>query len=201
MNSIKNHVPWLFAAALILLIGCRKQTPVQEVSLGDSGVVVSDSDFSRLAATWPQWRGPTGNGIAEDQPAATQWSSDSNVKWMVDVPGRGHSSPIVVGDLVVIGTAIESASEQQVLAFDRETGEPRWQTTVHKGGFPRGGDVHSKATNANSTLASDGKHFITTHLNSERLFVTALYEQGNQVWQRDIGAFASKFGYAPSPIL
>lgn len=189
------------ATCVVASLGCRKHTPVDEVSLTQSGVVVSERDLSAVSDGWPQWRGPDGDGHAPDQPLPTHWNESSNVKWMIDIPGRGHSSPIVVGDLVVLGSAIESQSEQLVLAYDRQSGEERWRATIHKGGFPRPGDVHQKATHANSTLASDGKLLVTAHLNSERVFVTALDTQGNQVWQREIGAFASKFGYAPSPIL
>ncbi|QEG00307.1 outer membrane biogenesis protein BamB [Stieleria maiorica] len=191
----------LLVIGLVALVGCRKQTPVDEVSLSQSGVVVSERDFSDLAGQWPQWRGPNGDGISDAQPLPTTWDDATNVVWKSDVPGRGHSSPIVVGDLVVVGSAIDSKSEQIVVAYDRETGDQRWQTTVHKGGFPSDRDVHHKATNANGTLASDGDLLVTAHLNSQRVFVTALDLEGNQVWQRDIGAFASKFGYAPSPVL
>lgn len=191
----------LLIASFAAPFGCRKQTPVDEVSLSQSGVVITERDLSALAGDWPQWRGPNGNGIAPDQELPTLWGESSNVKWMSEVPGRGHGSPIVVGDLVVLGSAVDSQQEQIVIAYDQETGAERWKTTIHKSGFPKPGEVHQKATNANSTLASDGKYFVTTHLNGERIFVTALDVAGDQVWQRDVGAFGSKFGYAPSPIL
>ncbi|MEL7337775.1 MAG: PQQ-binding-like beta-propeller repeat protein, partial [Planctomycetota bacterium] len=129
------------------------------------------------------------------------WSETENLAWRSDVPGRGHSSPIVVGNQVILGTAIESSEQQAVIAYDLQTGEQAWMTVVHKGGFPGRRDVHAKATNANSTLASDGKSLVTAHLNNERIVVTALDLDGNRVWQTDVGAFASKFGYAPSPVI
>ncbi len=191
----------ILALCLVALVGCRKQTAVDEVSLSESGVVVTDRDLTSLAGQWPQWRGPDGDGVADDQPLPTTWDDSTNVAWKSDVPGRGHSSPIVIGDLVIVGSAIDSQLEQVVVAYDRDTGDQRWKTTVHKGGFPGRGEVHQKATNANGTLATDGNLLVTAHLNSERIFVTALDLEGSQVWQRDIGAFASKFGYAPSPVL
>ena len=53
-----------------------------------------------LAPTdWPAWRGPTRDGIAAPgQNPPTQWSETENVLWKVPLPGRGHSSPTVVGE-------------------------------------------------------------------------------------------------------
>jgi outer membrane protein assembly factor BamB len=45
-------------------------------------------------AHWPQWRGPFSNGMARGD-APTTWSDTSNIKWKVDIPGRGHSTPII----------------------------------------------------------------------------------------------------------
>lgn len=182
-------------------IGCRKHTPVAEVSTAESGIEIKDLASAISESDWNQWRGSDGSGVATDQELPTRWSSNENIAWSVDVPGRGHSSPIVVGDLVVVGTAIDQEQKQSVLAFDRVTGDQRWNTVVHQGNFPNQRDIHQKATNANCTVASDGNLFVTAHLNNERIFVTALNSSGDIVWQKEVGAFASKFGYAPSPAI
>ena len=62
-----------------------------------------------LAAEWPQWRGPEGQGHA---PASaknlpTAWSETENVKWLAEVPGRGYSSPVVEGKQIWMTTAVE----------------------------------------------------------------------------------------------
>lgn len=197
-----NRLSLLLASlALIPFTACTKSTPVEEVSVAISGVEIADRDLTVLSDQWPQWRGPSGNGVAANQVVPVQWSDSENVRWSADVPGRGHSSPIVIGGLVVLGSASEKESKQMVIAYDQTTGAKRWETTVHQGGLPTGRAVHQKATNANTTLASDGNLLITAHLNSERVFVTALDLTGEQVWQTDVGAFNSKFGYAPSPVL
>lgn len=198
---MKRH---FFAVILVFVasfaVGCRKKTPVEEVSLGQSGVAIVSRDMAAVAGQWPQWRGPNGDGIAVGQSPPKSWTSEE-VKWRAEVPGRGHSSPIVVGDLVVLATAEDQAEKQSVLAYDIETGEQVWKTVVHEGSFPRRNEIHQKATNANSTLASDGQLLVTTFFNNERIYATALDLEGNQVWQTEIGAFGSKFGYAPSPAL
>src|SRR5262245_4521401 len=60
------------------------------------------------ANDWPCWRGAQGNGIASpDQSPPLHWSKNQNVVWKAAIPGRGHNSPIVVGDRVIVATAEE----------------------------------------------------------------------------------------------
>lgn len=60
---------------------------------------------AQTAAHWPQWRGPFFNGMARGD-APTTWSDTSNIKWKVEIPGRGHSTPAIWGDRIFLTTAI-----------------------------------------------------------------------------------------------
>ncbi len=130
-----------------------------------------------------------------------RWGENENIAWQVDLPGRGHSSPILAGDLVVVATATQANQRQMVLAFDRQSGAKRWEAVVHTGGFPEPRETHPTSSEANSTVAFDGERFFTTFLNSKKIVVTALDRSGGQLWQTEAGDFSSKFGYAPSPVL
>ncbi|MEM6688219.1 MAG: PQQ-binding-like beta-propeller repeat protein [Planctomycetota bacterium] len=187
---------------LILVPACNRVTPVEEISIENSGILIEEIEDAETSIdlAWSQWRGGS-EGVASNESLPTKWSESSNVRWSADIPGRGHSSPIVVGDLVVVGTATKDTEQQWVIAYDREDGRERWKTPVHTGGFPSTREVHRKATNANGTVASDGNTFVVAHLNSDRVWVTGLNVDGEKVWQTDIGAFRSKFGYAPSPVI
>ena len=55
---------------------------------------------------WPQFRGPGGAGVADQASLPERWSTTENVAWVVDLPGRGWSSPIIVGDRVFVTTAV-----------------------------------------------------------------------------------------------
>ncbi|TWT98990.1 PQQ-binding-like beta-propeller repeat protein [Neorhodopirellula pilleata] len=201
----------LVTSSSLATSGCQKKTPVDEITVAESGIEVQPLTRPELQSQWPQWRGSTGDGVValvdgtatESELAAppTTWSESDNIRWRSPVPGRGHSSPIIVGDLVVMATANDADQRQSVVAYDRQTGATVWQSLIHEGGFPNPRDVHSKATNANGTIASDGNLFITAFLNDRRIVVTALDQSGQQVWQTDVGAFASRFGYAPSPLI
>lgn len=151
---------------------------------------------------WLQWRGPDSNNIAPGAAAPTQWNETENVKWKVEVPGRGHSSPIIVGDLVVLTSANESRQTASVLAFDKATGKQVWQTPVFQGGFQT--EIHGKNTHATSTVASNGKQLFAVFIQNQTVQLIALDLQGKLQWQINAGPYVPqqfKFGYGPSPIL
>ena len=58
------------------------------------------------AEDWPHWRGPDGRRISSERDLPTTWSRDSGVAWRTPLRGLGVSSPIVVGDLVVLTSQI-----------------------------------------------------------------------------------------------
>ena len=64
-------------------------------------------------ADWPGFRGPGMDGLAIGARLPERWSKTANVKWAVDVPGRGWSSPVVAGDTVFITSAISSRPFKQ----------------------------------------------------------------------------------------
>ena len=152
---------------------------------------------------WRGWRGPTSNGVAADgQEPVTSWSDSESVLWKANVPGRGHSSPIVVSDLVVLTTADEASAEQSVVAYDRKTGQRKWKTSVHRGGLAK--KIHKKNTHASPTIASDGKMIYASFCNSDAVQISAITLKGKKRWTKNTGPFIPKlyqFGYAPSPIL
>ncbi len=59
-------------------------------------------------AAWAQWRGPLGSGVAPRANPPVEWSEGKNVRWKVEIPGRGHATPIVFGDRIYIQTAIRT---------------------------------------------------------------------------------------------
>jgi outer membrane protein assembly factor BamB len=162
-------------------------------------------DFPQLAIErdWPWWRGPLRNGIAPTRGTPpTTWDQSEHVVWKTPVPGRGHSSPIVVAGQVLLSTADEQRQTKSVLAFDRQTGTLRWETIVGRGGFPNRN--HHKNTEATPTLASDGERIFAVFFHHRAIHVTALDLNGRQLWTKTVGPFDPRmyeYGYAPSPVL
>ena len=56
---------------------------------------------------WPQWRGPGGQGISAETTLPTEWAPDRNIAWKTELPGSGHSSPIVWGDRLFATAVVE----------------------------------------------------------------------------------------------
>ena len=60
---------------------------------------------------WPNWRGPNRDGVAPKSNPPVKWSEDENIRWKVEVPGKGSSSPIIWKDRIYLTTAIETERE------------------------------------------------------------------------------------------
>src|SRR5215510_13050921 len=76
---------------------------------------------------WPQFRGPGGSGVADDQKPPVEIGPDKNVKWKVEVP-PGASSPIIVGDKLVI-TAFDGG-KLYTIAYNRADGSEAWRANA-----------------------------------------------------------------------
>lgn len=149
---------------------------------------------------WPCWRGPSGTGVATaDQQPPLRWSKDENVVWKTAIPGRGHGSPIVVGDQVFVTTADPERDTQSLLCLERGSGKLRWEAVVHSHGLVRKG--HQKSTPASATPACDGERVFVNFLNSDAIFTTALDLDGKQLWQTKVSEFATHQGFGSSPTM
>ncbi|MDA1049263.1 MAG: PQQ-binding-like beta-propeller repeat protein [Planctomycetota bacterium] len=154
------------------------------------------------ASDWATWRGPNLNGIAAGgQSPPVTWSESQNVIWKAPVPGRGHSSPTIVGDRIFLTTADEPSQSQSVIAFDRSTGKQLWTTPISKSGFP---PKHPKNSHATPSVASDGERLFVSFHHHASIQVSAISLEGKGLWQKTIGKYDPqqyKYGYAPSPML
>lgn len=162
------------------------------------------ADFPKLSAEtdWPWWRGPQRNGVASDADVPTKLSDSDNLVWKVPVPGRGHSSPIVVGNRIFLATADEQKKIQYVLGFARDSGKQLWQREVNHGAFPA--KNHGKNTEASPTVACDGDRVFASFYHHDKVEAVALDLDGNIVWKETVCPFRPRtyeYGYAPSPLL
>ena len=150
---------------------------------------------------WPWWRGPQRNGYALEQKIPTKLD-ESSLIWKSPVPGRGHASPIVIGDRIFLATADEKAKVQAVLAFDRKTGKPVGKIAVNEGGFPERN--HPNNTEATPTIACDGERLFAAFYNHESIQTIALDLKGKKLWSKSAGHFHPRkyeYGYGPSPLI
>ena len=77
--------------------------------VGELGIGTLDC----VAAEWPQWRGPDGQGHATATNLPVTWSETENVTWRTELPGKGWSSPVIEGRQIWLTTAIESPLSEE----------------------------------------------------------------------------------------
>ena len=187
---------------------CAGPAPVLAVAVIAAALApayLSGASAPRPGVDWPQFRGIAANGIAEGYPTATTWNvaQGQNILWKTAVPGLGLSSPVVWGDLLCLTTSIsgktdagikpglygdvkpvedDTEHEWRVACLDKKTGSIRWEQSVLKG-IPKI-KRHTKATHANSTLATDGDRLVA-FFGSEGLY--AFDMKGKLLWKKDLG--------------
>jgi outer membrane protein assembly factor BamB len=190
-----------------------------------SGLFVVNSAAAAGSASWPQWRGPSGQGTSDEKNLPTEWSATKNIKWKTPIAGRGHSSPIVWGNKIFLTTAIEGAlvpgakaiphmypegeflhpdsvgadhkHQFKVICIDRQTGKILWEQTAFEG-TPYD-DRHRKSSFAAATPATDGK-YVYAYFGAEGLYAYDM--KGKLAWKTDLGKIGTVgMGTGTSPIL
>ncbi|MGQ8338975.1 outer membrane protein assembly factor BamB family protein [Sunxiuqinia sp. A32] len=147
---------------------------------------------------WPGWRGPNGDGTSLETNLPVEWDTISNVLWKSEIPGVGHSSPIIWEDKLFTLTAFPATKEKVLLCYDSENGNLLWQKVVLKGAWE---NKHPDNSHASGTPVTDGKLVYLSLLDGEDVVVAAYDFSGNQAWMQRPGTYSSPHGYSCSPIL
>ena len=169
---------------------------------------------------WPQWRGPLATGVAPRADPPIVWGEGRNVRWKTELPGSGHSSPIVWGEKVFLTAAVPhgdrlappaghdhgahdnvAPSQKQkfvVLAVDRGDGSILWQRTV-RDEQPHEA-THSTGTWASNSAVTDGEHLFAS-FGSRGIY--SLDFDGKVIWEKDLGDMRTRHehGEGSSPAL
>ena len=132
-------------------------------------------------ADWRSFRGSATNSLAPEEQIPLDWESDDVVAWSAELPGRGLSCPIVVGDKVVV-TASSGYRQGQlhVLCFAAVGGELLWERTFWATGRT---SSHPKTCVAAPTPSSDGERIFATYSSND---VACLDLEGNLLWYRGL---------------
>jgi outer membrane protein assembly factor BamB len=151
-----------------------------------------------FADSWPQWRGPSLDGVSTETGLPTRWSATENVAWKLPLPAFSGSTPIIWNDLVFLNVALQrSSGNLELWAVDRNK-----QAVVWKRPLSGGNRMGNKQNMSSPSPVTDGKLvWVMTGTGVLKAFDFA----GKELWTRDIqkdyGAFGIQFGYASSPLL
>jgi len=160
-----------------------------------AGLAATLAPFASGAENWPRWRGPDGSGVSSETQLPRQWSTTKNVRWKVEVPGNGSSSPIVWGERLFITSALDEGARRLVHCLDRATGQTLWRREIDDE-WP---EITSALTgHAAATPVTDGERVVAMFGNAG---VVCYSLDGQQRWRRRFGEFESELGLASSPML
>jgi outer membrane protein assembly factor BamB len=168
----------------------------------------TDAHAQANALTWPQFRGPGGQGISTEKGLPTTWGPQENIAWKTALPGAGTSSPIILGQRVYLtcysgynvpgrpGGAMEQL-KRHLLCLDAGDGKMLWTKDIASE-LPEQGNIREGHGYASSTPATDGER-IYTFFGKSGVFAFDL--DGKQLWQADVGTELNGWGSAASPVL
>ncbi len=187
-------------------------------------IILSTSVFSQKKSSdnWEQWRGPMNTGAAVKGNPPVEFSETENLKWKTNIPGKGHATPLVWNDKIIVQTAVateeispeapETAGEGsrmapnqtnlihefKVLLVDRNNGNILWETLVTRE-WPQE-NTHELGSWASNSPCTDGER-IYAYFGSRG--ICCLDFDGNILWQRDFGQMQKhmSFGEGSSPYL
>ena len=174
------------------------------------------------AGHWPQWRGPLATGAAVKGNPPIEFGENKNLKWKTAIPGKGHATPVVWGDKIILLTAVATGEvspdapagseggsrmapnqtdkihEFKVVVVDRGNGKILWDKTVARE-WPQE-STHELGSWASNSPCTDGE-YIYAYFGSRGIY--CLDFSGNIIWQRDFGQMQKhmSFGEGSSPYL
>jgi outer membrane protein assembly factor BamB len=185
-----------------------------------SNLVQSQPKVADFTTNWPEWRGlyNTGSVIGGNTPV--EFGETKNVKWKIEIPGRGNATPIIWGNQIIVQTAVptdkkvektdasaanpmsptqtEFIHQFKVISVEKTSGKINWQTVV-KEELPEE-RTHELSSWASNSPCTDGEN-IYTYFGSRGLF--CLDMKGNVLWERDFGQMeiVASFGEGSSPAM
>lgn len=148
------------------------------------------------AQEWTRFRGPNGTGISHATTVPTEWTND-DYNWTIELPGTGHSSPVIWGEQLFITSCNEEQKTRHLLCFDTTNGDLVWKqefkfTTTKK---------HKNNSFASSTPCVDSSHVYVAWHGKKTSPIIAFDHEGNEVWRHEQGPYLHGQGGATSPIV
>lgn len=162
--------------------------------------LVSVASAAVHGANWPSWRGPAGNQVSPESRFPTEWSWSAsspakNIRWRVELPEEGNSSPIIWGDRVFLTQALKDGKQRSLLCFDRASGKQLWQQEVS---FTPDDPRHETNPHCSASAVTDGDVVVASFASAG---VGAYDFSGKRRWLADLGPQKHGWGQGSSPVL
>lgn len=144
---------------------------------------------------WNRFRGPNGTGISNAKTVPIRWS-EKDYNWKIELPGPGHSSPVVWKDWVFVTCGDTKTAHRTLVCVDAATGRTLWKHEESSRTY----DQHRENGYATATPTVDADGVIFTWTTPEAVMLLALDLEGHEVWRRNLGPLVSLQGSGSSPI-
>ncbi|MGE0376844.1 MAG: PQQ-binding-like beta-propeller repeat protein, partial [Planctomycetaceae bacterium] len=149
------------------------------------------------AGDWPRFRGPDGAGVSTLQGVPREWTQN-DYEWVVELPGKGHSSPVIWGEHLFVASGDEDG-KRMLICLNATTGSRLWMQTVTLAGEH---GLHLKNSYGSGTAATDGERVYVSYADNDHYQLAAFdFDNGSPVWTADLGPFVSQHGHGLSPVL
>jgi outer membrane protein assembly factor BamB len=181
----------------------RPSNPFTIRTLLLAGILGSGAILTTAAETeWPQFRGPTGQGISAATNVPIEWSATQQVAWKVEIPGRGWSSPVLSKGRLYLTSAVPEAGGSDLtlhaLCLDAANGAVLWDTEVLRPDPAGVAAMHRKNSPASATpIVTDDRLYV--HFG--HMGTAALDLAGKVVWRQNGLAYSPVHGNGGSPVL
>jgi outer membrane protein assembly factor BamB len=148
------------------------------------------------AGNWPEFRGPTGQGLSTERGLPVKWSATDNVAWKKEIPGKGWSSPVIVDGRVYLTTSVGEGPSLRALCLDAKSGATVWDSeVVNVGSAPR---HHAKNTQASPTPIVEGQR---VYVHFGHMGTACLDLAGKVLWRNTSLPYPPVHGNGGSPAL
>ena len=149
------------------------------------------------AQEWTRFRGPNGSGVAVAPKFPAQFS-EADFNWKVELPGSGHSSPVIWGDRVFVSATPAGSAKRVTVCLDAKDGKTVWSKEYETGAFRQ----HADNSYTSMSPAVDAERVYVWWGAPEGSALVALDQKdGKEIWKRDLGTFVSQHGPGASPIV
>ena len=145
---------------------------------------------------WTRFRGPNGQGISDAKTIPVKWT-EKDYNWKVELPGGGHSSPVLWGDKIFVTCGDQQAEHSVLLALNASDGTVMWQKEYAISKY-RPNKLNSFAT---ATPAVDADHVYVLWTSPEETILATLNHEGTEIWKRTFEGVRCQHGAGSSPIV
>ena len=149
-----------------------------------------------FAENWPNWRGPTRDGISAETNLPVEWDTEQNIAWKRAMPAWSGSTPVIWNELIFINVAVDD-DNLELWCLDRNTGETQWARPLSDGNRR----LRKQNMSSPSPVTDGERVWVMTGTG----IIKAFDFEGDELWTRNIpesyGAFGLNWGYASSPLL